>query len=310
MTGYVLRRLVYMIPVFLLISLFVFFMVRLVPGDPALMILGQRATEENVALVREKLHLNDPIWVQYSVFLGNLLRGDLGDSMRQQRPVMHILGERLPATIFLVAYAGVLSVLLSAPLATIAALRRGTWVDQMVRIYVLLALAMPAYWIGMMLLQFFAVKNNIFPVAGYGEGFLGHLESLFLPALSLALAVSSILIRSLRNSIIETMGADYVRTARAKGLGGRSVFTWHVLRNSAMATATILAVNLAFMVGGTIIIESIFAIPGIGSLIVKAIFDRDYPIIQGVTLAVGVMVLFINLATDISYAVLDPRIKY
>ncbi|MDQ2654226.1 MAG: ABC transporter permease, partial [Chloroflexota bacterium] len=181
---------------------------------------------------------------------------------------------------------------------------------QAVRLYVLLALAMPAYWIGMMLLQFFAVKAHIFPVAGYGEGFFGHLESLFLPALSLALAVSSILIRSLRNSIIETMSADYVRTARAKGLGGRSVFTWHVLRNSAMATATILAVNLAFMVGGTIIIESIFAIPGIGSLIVKAIFDRDYPIIQGVTLAVGVMVLFINLATDLSYAVLDPRIKY
>ncbi len=310
MTGYVLRRLVYMIPVFLLISLFVFFMVRLVPGDPASIMLGQRATAENVARLREKLHLDAPLWVQYGTFLGNMLRGDLGDSLRQQRPVVDILRERLPATIFLVAYAGVLSVLLSAPLATVAALRRGTWVDQAVRIYVLLALAMPAYWIGMMLLQFLAVKAHIFPVAGYGKGFFGHLESLFLPALSLALAVSSILVRSLRNSVIETMGADYVRTARAKGLGGRSVFTWHVLRNSAMATATILAVNLAFMVGGTVIIESIFAIPGIGSLIVKAIFDRDYPIIQGVTLAVGIMVLFINLATDISYAVLDPRIKY
>jgi len=309
-TAYVMRRLAYMIPVFLLISLFVFFMVRLVPGDPASIMLGQRATPENVAALREKLHLDAPLWVQYGTFLSNMLRGDLGDSLRQQRPVMDILSERLPATLFLVAYAGILSVLLSAPLATVAALRRGTWVDQAVRIYVLLALAMPAYWIGMMLLQFFAVKAHIFPVAGYGDGFFGHLESLFLPALSLALAVSSILIRSLRNSIIETMGADYVRTARAKGLGGRSVFTWHVLRNSAMATATILAVNLAFMVGGTVIIESIFAIPGIGSLIVKAIFDRDYPIIQGVTLAVGIMVLFINLATDLSYAVLDPRIKY
>ena len=310
MTGYVVRRLVYMVPVFLLISLFVFFLVRLVPGDPAIIILGQQATPENVERLRERLQLDAPIWVQYATFLGNMFRGDLGDSLRQQRPVMHILGERLPATLFLVAYAGVLSVLLSAPLATLAALKRGTWVDQAVRMYVLLALAMPAYWIGMMLLQFFAVKNHIFPVAGYGDGFFGHLESLFLPALSLALAVSSILIRSLRNSIIETMSADYVRTARAKGLGGRSVFTWHVLRNSAMATATILAVNLAFMVGGTVIVESIFAIPGIGSLIVKAIFDRDYPIIQGVTLAVGIMVLFINLATDLTYAVLDPRIKY
>lgn len=310
MTGYVMRRLLYMIPVFLLISLFVFLMVRLVPGDPASIMLGQRATVENIANLREKLHLDDPLWVQYGVFLGNMLQGNLGDSLRQQRPVTDILAERLPATLFLVAYAGVLSVLLSAPLATLAALRRGTWIDQFVRLYVLLALAMPAYWIGMMLLQFFAVKIHLFPVAGYGEGFFGHLDSLFLPALSLALAVSSILIRSLRNSIIETMDADYVRTARAKGLGGRAVFTWHVLRNSAMATATILAVNLAFMVGGTVIVESIFAIPGIGSLIVKAIFDRDYPIIQGVTLAVGVMVLFINLLTDLSYAVLDPRIKY
>ena len=162
----------------------------------------------------------------------------------------------------------------------------------------------------MMLLQVFAVKLQIFPVAGYGEGFLGHLESLFLPALALALAISSILIRSLRNSILETMGADYVRTARAKGLSGRRVFLWHILRNSAMSTVTILAVNLAFLIGGTTIIETIFAIPGLGQLIVRAIFDRDYPIIQGATLAIGVLVLFINLVTDLSYAVLDPRVSY
>jgi peptide/nickel transport system permease protein len=191
-----------------------------------------------------------------------------------------------------------------------AALNRGRWIDQAVRVYALLALAMPAYWIGMMLLQVFAVKLQLFPVAGYGEGFLGHLESLFLPALSLALAVSSILIRSLRNSILETLGADYVRTARAKGLSGRRVFVWHVLRNSAMSTATILSVFLAFLIGGTTIVETIFAVPGIGQLIIKAIFDRDYPIIQGVTLAIGVMVLFINLITDISYAILDPRLSY
>jgi peptide/nickel transport system permease protein len=162
----------------------------------------------------------------------------------------------------------------------------------------------------MMLLQFLAVKNHVFPVAGYGDDFPEHMKSLFLPALSLALAVSSVLIRSLRNSIIETMGADYVRTARAKGLSGRRVFLWHVLRNSSTATVTILAINLAFLVGGTTIVESIFAVPGIGQLIVKAIFDRDYPIIQGITLAIGVLVLFINLITDLSYALLDPRVSY
>jgi peptide/nickel transport system permease protein len=224
--------------------------------------------------------------------------------------VTDILAERIPPTVFLVSYAALLSVLITAPLATMAALNRGRWIDQAVRVYALLALAMPAYWIGMMLLQVFAVKLQLFPVAGYGEGFLGHLESLFLPALSLALAVSSILIRSLRNSILETLGADYVRTARAKGLSGRRVFVWHVLRNSAMSTATILSVFLAFLIGGTTIVETIFAVPGIGQLIIKAIFDRDYPIIQGVTLAIGVMVLFINLITDISYAILDPRLSY
>jgi peptide/nickel transport system permease protein len=195
-------------------------------------------------------------------------------------------------------------------MAAVAAMNQGRWIDQAVRLYALLSLAMPAYWIGMMLLQFFAVENHVFPVAGYGEGFLGHLVSLFLPALALALAVSSILVRSLRNSIIETTGADYVRTARAKGLGARSVFLAHILRNSSMSTVTILAVNLAFLIGGTTIVETIFAIPGIGQLIVKAIFDRDYPIIQGITLAIGVLVLFINLLTDLSYAVLDPRVAY
>jgi peptide/nickel transport system permease protein len=311
-TRYILRRLAYMIPVFLLISLFVFFMVRLIPGDPAVIMLGggSSATEENIGKLREQLRLNDPIWVQYGVFLRNMAQGDLGDSLRQRRPVTEILLERLPPTLFLVSYAAVLSIAISGPLAAIAALNRGRWPDQAVRVYAILSLAMPAYWIGMMLLQFFAVKYHIFPVSGYGEDFLGHLRSLFLPALSLALAVSSILVRSLRNSILETMGADYVRTARAKGLNGRSIFLWHVLRNSSMATVTILAVNLAFLVGGTTIVESIFAVPGIGQLIVKAIFDRDYPIIQGVTLAVGVMVLFINLFTDLSYAILDPRVSY
>jgi peptide/nickel transport system permease protein len=312
MTRYILRRLAYMIPVFLLISVFVFLMVRLIPGDPAVIMLGagSSATEENIAKLREQLRLNDPYWVQYGVFLRNMATGDLGLSIRQRRPVTEILLERLPPTLFLVAYAATLSILISGPLAAVAALNRGRWIDQAVRVFTILSLAMPAYWIGMMLLQFFAVKNHIFPVAGYGDDFLGHLKSLFLPALSLALAVASILVRSLRNSIIETMGADYVRTARAKGLGGRSVFLWHVLRNSSMATVTILAVNLAFLVGGTTIVETIFAIPGIGQLIVKAIFDRDYPIIQGVTLAIGIMVLFINLVTDLSYAVLDPRVSY
>ena len=310
MTGYILRRLAFMVPVLFLITLFIFFLVRFVPGNPAAIMLGTRASEENMTELRAYLRLDEPYWVQYGVFMRNLASGDLGDSIRQRRPVTDILAERIPPTLFLVAFAGVLSVLISAPLAAAAAMNQGTWIDQAVRLYTLLALAMPAYWIGMMMLQLFAVKMSIFPVAGYGEGFFGHVESLFLPALALALAISSILIRSLRNSILETVGADFVRTARAKGLRGRRVFVWHILRNSAMSTVTILAVNLAFLIGGTTIVETIFAIPGLGQLIIRSIFDRDYPIIQGATLAFGVLVLFINLITDLSYAVLDPRLSY
>jgi peptide/nickel transport system permease protein len=161
-----------------------------------------------------------------------------------------------------------------------------------------------------MLLQTFAVKEKIFPVSGWGEGFVGHLHALFLPALALTLAIVSITTRSLRNAILETMGQDFVRTARAKGVAERRVFTRHVLRNSALSTVTILGVNLAFLIGGTTIIETIFAIPGLGQLVVTAVFQRDYPVIQGVTLTIGVIVLVINLVTDLSYAVLDPRVSY
>jgi peptide/nickel transport system permease protein len=174
----------------------------------------------------------------------------------------------------------------------------------------MVSLAMPAYWVGMMLLQLFAVKYDILPVAGYGDGFLGHLESLLLPALALALSIASILIRSLRNSLLETISADYVRTARAKGLGGRQVYMGHILRTSALSTITILGVNVAYLVGGAAVTETIFAIPGVGQLVVRAIFDRDYPLIQGATLAFGVLVLTVNLLTDLVYASLDPRVSY
>jgi peptide/nickel transport system permease protein len=310
MIGYVLRRIVQMAPVLFLLTLFVFFLVRLVPGDPAEVMLGNRATPENVALVRKQMGLDRPIWEQYLIFVGNALRGDLGKSVRRGDPVASMLVDRLPPTLFLSVYAMALAVLISVPLATWAALHRERLPDQLTRGVVLVSLAMPTYWVGMMLLQFFAVKYKFFPVAGYGDTVLDHFHSLFLPALALGLATASIMTRALRNSILETIGADYVRTARAKGLTGRRVLLWHILRNSVLSTVTILGINLAFLIGGTTIIETIFAIPGLGQLIVKAIFDRDYPIIQGAALAFGVLVLAINLATDLSYALLDPRVSF
>ena len=310
MTGYLVRRTTHMIPVLFIITLFTFLLIRFVPGDPVTAMLGPHATPDSRARLEHALHLDQPIWSQYGAFMKALVaHGDLGDSLFRKEPVTTIVLHRLQPTIFLTLYAMVLSILISVPLATMSALNHGRIADQIVRAYVLISLAMPAYWLGMMGLEFLAVKHRIFPVAGWGKGFSGHLDSLFLPALTLGLSISSLMIRSLRNAILETMSADYVRTARAKGLTGRRVFIWHVLRNSLLSTVTVLGINLAFLIGGTTIAETIFSIPGLGQLIVSAIFQRDYPVIQGVTLAIGIMVLVINLATDVTYALLDPRVR-
>lgn len=310
MLGYLVRRFVHMIPVLFVITLFTFALIRLVPGDPVSAMLGPHASPDARARLEHALHLDKPLWSQYGAFMSALIvHGDLGDSLFRKEPVTSIVLHRLTPTVLLTAYAMVLSILIAVPLSTVAALKRGRIADQIVRAFVLASLAMPAYWIGMMALEFLAVKHHFFPVAGYGKGFGGHLESLFLPAMTLALSISSLMIRSLRNALLETMSADYVRTARAKGLTGYSTFVWHVLRNSLLSTVTVLGINLAFLVGGTTIVETIFAIPGLGQLIVSAIFQRDYPVIQGVTMAIGIIVLLINLATDVTYAILDPRVR-
>ncbi len=309
MLGYIIRRVIAMIPVLFALTIFTFFLVRLVPGNPASVMLGPRATPESIAAIERSLGLDKPIFVQYGYFMRDLVQGDMGDSIRKKEPVTTVIGERIGATLFLVFYALVLSVILTVPMATVAALNKERWPDQIVRIFTLGALAMPAYWVGMMLLQLLSVKYQIFPVAGYGDGFTGHLYYLFLPAFSLALAIAALTIRSLRSSILETLGSDYVRTARAKGLSSRTVFTWHVMRNSSLSSITLLGLVFVFLIGGTTIMETIFSIPGIGQLIVRGIFDRDYPVIQGVTLVIGVIVLVTSLVTDIIYAALDPRVK-
>lgn len=310
MTKYIARRLLYMVPVLLMISIFIFFLLRFVPGDPAAVILGDKATEQSIEALRKELNLDKPLVLQYVTFLGNALQGDLGDSVRLHQPVTEILLHRLVPTLFLAIYASILSMLIAVPLATIGALNYGRWPDFLVRGFAMVAIAMPSFWIGVMLLQLFAVKFRLLPVGGFGNGFFGHVESLFLPALALALSIASVLIRNLRTALLDTLDADFIRTARAKGLPERGVYIGHVLRTSSLSTITILGVNTAYLVGGAAVTETIFAIPGVGQLIVQAIFDRDYPIVQGATLVFGLLVLFVNLLTDLSYALLDPRVKY
>ncbi len=306
---YVLRRLVAMLPVLFGITLIVFFMIHLVPGDPARTLLGTRATDASVAALHKAFGLDKPVWQQYLDFMGRLLHGNLGQSFYYNIDVRGLVAGRLPATLWLLLAATVLAVLISVPLAVLAASRRGSTVDQLIRGVPLLGLGMPAFWLGIMLILLFALKLRMFPVSGFGDGPLGHLRSIFLPGLTVALALAPILIRSLRTSMIAVLDSDYVVTARAKGLSHRRVITGHTLRNAAVSSVTVLGVNIAYLVGSTLVVERVFALPGLGTLMLDAIFNRDFAVVQAVTLVFAVMVVAVNLLTDVAHAALDPRVQ-
>ena len=304
------RRLVQLIPVLLGISLITFFMIHLIPGDPARNMLGPRATPERVAELRQSLGLDEPLWSQYRRFLTGVVRGDLGTSLYYRQAVGPLVVERLPPTVFLIVYSAVMALIVAIPLGIVAAVRRNSWIDQVIRTVSLITLAMPAFWLGVLFILYFGLYHGWFPVGGYGDTFRDHLHHLFLPSLTIALAMAPILIRSLRSSMVGNLRAQYATTARAKGLTERRVVTGHVLRPSFISTVTVLGVNLGFLIGSTVIIETVFAIPGLGFLMVSSIQTRDYPVIQAVTLVMAVLVITVNLLTDMTYALLDPRVSY
>lgn len=304
------KRLLQILPVLFGIALVVFLVVRLIPGDPARIMLGTRATEERLVALREQLGLGLPIWEQFLRFLGNLVQGNLGTSLVYRRDVMEVILERLPPTIFLIGFAVLLSIAICLPLAIWAALREKRWPDHTVRIVSTLILAMPGFWVGLNLLILFGVVFPIFPIAGYGDDFVDRVWHLFLPALTIALGLAPILTRTLRASLIETLQASHVQFARTKGLAESKLLRRHVLRNGLVATVTILGVNIGWLLGGSVVVEMVFSIPGIGALIVSSITARDYPMIQGIALVFGLMVILINLVTDIVYSLLDPRVSY
>jgi len=306
---YVLRRLVAMIPVLFGVTLIVFFMIHLVPGDPAKTLLGIRATPESVAALHKAFGLDQPIWKQYLDFLGRLVQGDLGRSFLYDTDVSELIGSRLPATIWLLVAATVLALGISVPLAVLAASHRGSALDQVIRAVPLFGLGMPTFWVGIMLVLLFGLKVKLFPVAGFGTTPVQHVSSIVLPGLTVALALTPILIRSLRTSMIAVLDSDYVVTARAKGLSHRRVITGHTLRNAAVSSVTVLGVNIAYLVGSTLVVERVFALPGLGTLMLDSIFNRDFPVVQGVTLVFAVMVVIINLATDMTHGLLDPRVE-
>jgi peptide/nickel transport system permease protein len=304
------KRLLQTIPVLFGIVLTVFLVVRLIPGDPARIMLGTRASEEKLAELRSELGLDQPIWQQFTTFLGNVVQGDLGQSLFYRRPVLDVIMERLPVTVTLVVFSVILSVAVCVPLAVASAMRQGSLTDQAVRGLSTLTLAMPGFWLGLNLLILFAVVWPVFPLSGFGDGPIDILWHLTLPAFTIMLSLAPILIRTLRASLIEVMSAPHVQFARSKGLSQSRLVRRHVLRNGLMATVTILGVNIGWLMGGSVVVETVFSLPGLGALIVSSISARDYPMIQGIALVFGLLVILINLVTDLVYAALDPRVSY
>jgi peptide/nickel transport system permease protein len=311
LTGYVVRRLLQLVPIVLGVTVLVFFLIHLVPGDPARTMLGTHATPQKVALLHRQWGLDKPLPVQYWRFLRRMVRGDLGSSLFFGVPAGRLVVQRLPPTLWLIGFGTLLATLIAVPLAALAATRRDRLPDHVVRAVPLVGLGFPQFWLGIMLLLAFALHlGRGFPVGGYGNGFVGHVHSMFLPALTVGLGIAPILVRSLRASLLEVFESDYVTTARSKGLPERRVLVRHALRNAVVSTVSVLGVNIGFLVGGTLIVEQVFALPGIGQLMINSIFERDFPVVQAVTLVFAIMVVLVYLLTDVVHALLDPRVRF
>ena len=300
-------RLLQIVPTLVLIGVVIFVLVRLLPGDPASALLGDRATPENLARLNAQMGFDQPIYVQFGLFLGRLAHGDLGISVSRRIPVTRVILDRLPVTLALVGLSSVIALLLAVPLAFLAALRRNRATDVALRGAFQVGLSTPTFYLGLLLLGFLGARLRWFPVGGSGEGFWDELYHLILPALTLALSLAAILMRSLRSAVIGVLDSEFVDFARAKGLSPWRVMSGHVLRNAMISTVALLGLNIGTLLGNTVIVESVFAVPGIGALVVEATFGRDYPVVQGVTLVLAVMVSLVFLATDLLESWLDPR---
>ena len=302
-------RLLQLVPVLLGITIVAFLLLRVMPGDPATLMLGSRGTPEDIAALTAQLGLDRPLWAQYLAFLGDVARGSFGRSIAYKAEIGPLLFERLWPTLGLVGLSTVIAVIVTVPLAMYTAVRRGSVVDHVVKFFFVVAMSMPAFWLGVLLVLLFAIVFPIVPVSGYGDTLAAHLHHLAWPALIIPLGTCALTIRSLRSAIVAVLGADYVDTARAKGLPERIVLWRHVFRNSLMSTISVLAVHTSWVIGGTVVIETVFGIPGLGSLLVASISARDYPMVQGLTVTFAVLVVIINLLADIGYALVDPRVS-
>lgn len=310
---YVVKRVLWAIPVLVGASFFAFIMLHLAPGDPARVMLGERATAEQVAQLRAQLGLNKPLYVQYSEFVFDALQGDLGQSIRSRDDVSTLIMGRLPYTIQLAVSSLFVSLVIAVPTGIIGALNKGRAVDQAGRVTALLGISMPNFWLGLLLLFLVAVPTGMFPLFGMTlitESVVEGIRSTMLPAIALGTALSALVMRLLRGGILDELGESYVQTARAYGVHDNEVVYVHALKNAVIPTITVVGLQIGYLIGGSVIVETVFGIPGIGQLAIKSIFAQDFPVIQGIVLMVAVIFVASNLLVDITYAMLDPRIGY
>ena len=305
MPGYIQRRLLLLVPVVWGVVTVVFSFIHLVPGDPVLAMVGENAQPADIARLRQQLGLNDPLHVQYFRYLAKLVRGDLGVSLHTGKPVLKTIIQRYPATIELALASLLLALIISIPLGVLSATKRNSPMDHFSMVLALLGISMPNFWLGPLLIILFSIKLNLLPVSGSGG-----LSHLILPAITLGTAMTALLTRMVRASMLEVMGQDYIRTARAKGLPERVVIYKHALKNALIPVVTIVGLQFGTLLTGAIITETIFAWPGLGRLTIQSISRRDYPLVQGCILMISLTYILVNLATDLLYTVLDPRIRY
>jgi peptide/nickel transport system permease protein len=307
MRGRLGRRIVQVIPTLILIVVAVFLLVHLLPGDPVSAMLGDHGTPESIARLKAQMGLDQPMPVQFLDFVRNLAQGDLGQSIVRRMPVAQLIELRLPVTLALTALACALAVLLAVPLAFVAAINRDRPLDYLIRGTFQVGLSAPVFYLGVLMIVLFSVRLHWFPVGGMGEGVLDTIWHLFLPATTLALSLAAILMRNLRASIISVLSADYVDFARAKGIAPLGIMARHVLRNALISAVALFGLNVGTLLGGAVVTETVFAVPGVGALMVDSIYGRDYPVVQGLTLVLAVFVSLTFVATDLVESWLDPR---
>mgnify|MGYP000569065734 FL=1 len=313
MLGYVVRRLLVLVPVLLIVATVGFFLIYLTPGDPAAVMLGPDATQEDLAHLRRLMGLDRPLLVQLARWYSRTLRGDLGYSIFLQRPVFQAIVERLEPTLLLTAFSLAIATAIGIPAGVLAAVRRNSWIDQASMGVALFGVSMPNFWLGLNLILIFSVWLGLLPVAGYvpvQQSLAGALRSLVLPAVTLGFSGSALIARMTRSSMLEVLGQDFIRTARAKGNAERRVVFRHALRNAMIPTVTVIGLAMGGLLAGAIVTETVFALPGVGRLVISSVLRRDYPVIQGVLMFIAAIYVLVNLLIDVLYVYLDPRVKY